>query len=1133
MKKTLTLFIALLLCAAAPSMASVTRASGDSGDTPFKTTTITDGQFAPTTTWYLIRLGEGGALLNDNDGADYMAIGRATTTYEDKDLWCFTGNSDEGYSIYNKQAGATKVLASSSTMTTLAGFSGTGGSTYPTMQTEGELPAGYIGKWYFTESTDIADIEGWYMKLQGTNYAVNNFGGNGKLAFWVEGTDKNSTVYFEAATQSVEILVSGGTWTASNQNGTWHSKWESNDIDGLSFATSANNMTASGDYIAGYSGTSQSSTYTLTVPEGYVVTNICFGYKNTDTGSHTLNLSIEGRTLTSTSTLQNISIDIEEPERTITFTQTGANKGITFSDFIVTYAPDTEEPEPCFEVFPTMTSGDIPYRIPAIATAHNGDLIAVADYRHSRADIGMATNGRIDLRARISKDNGKNWGEIFDIVQGQGAAGVNTPGQMYVGFGDPCIVADRESDRVLVISCSGNVSFPNGTRNNHQGIAHFYSYNNGETWSDPVDRSESIYSQFDNSPYGPVRAMFVGSGKISQSKYIKVKDYYRLYCAVLVKDVNSTHINFVLYSDDFGESWTVLGGPDIAPIPGGADEPKADELPDGSVIVSSRVTGGRHYNIFSYTDAEAAKGSWGTYRTSNNSTSGVVAVNNSTNGEIITVPVTRKADNKPMYLFLQSVPFGSGRANVGIYYKELESLNDFVNADSISFNWDGRHQSSKLSSAYSTLCWQQDNTLAFLYEEDTYGTSGGGYTIVYKNYSIEQITDSAYTYNPNIDDMEFVANSADVKLNILGIDENNNYVGCILGSSIEDINSVIDTYKSEPTYDNYQAINTAIQNAATAEIVPGTWYRLRNFARSNSTLYIKPEASRMTADTSNLSNADQLLSFVPATEDGTYYLYNGNYQYYLGPLGANETQPIVTTSTSDAGVWSLITRKNGKSSLVCENRTGTNVGLHLAGDNVRLVPWTADSEASLWYIEPVDEYPVRIEEYAAVNYPFAYNVPEGVTAYTAGEVSTVEGVEYVTITAIENGFVPANTAVILEAASGTYNLLVSNADTESLATQLSGTLKSATVSGSNVYTLNGSVFTKRATTSGTIAANTAYYTADSSASELPFQNLTTGIQDVLGDNNKPVKFYDLNGCEVSKPTRGIYITSNGKKVFVK
>ena len=45
----------------------------------------------------------------------------------------------------------------------------------------------------------------------------------------------------------------------------------------------------------------------------------------------------------------------------------------------------------------------IPFRIPAIATASNGDLVTVCDYRFSREDIGVVLNGRIDLVYRTSK----------------------------------------------------------------------------------------------------------------------------------------------------------------------------------------------------------------------------------------------------------------------------------------------------------------------------------------------------------------------------------------------------------------------------------------------------------------------------------------------------------------------------------------------------------------------------------------------------------------------------------------------------------------------------------------------------------------------------------------------------------
>ena len=1109
---------------------------------PFKATTIENGEFAEGTTWYTMGIGEGAKLIKDNAGADHIALGVSTPKGNDDELWCFVGNETDGYAVYNKQAGATKVLASKTTMSPLAGYGGTGGSTHPTMQDAANLPEGYVGRWDFAASNKIANVNGYFMRIHGTNYAVNDFGGIGKLAFWAEGADAGSTIVFTAAETSVEILASKGEFTASNANGTWHSKWESGELAGFSLSANANNMTTSGDYIAGYSGQSGTCSYTLTAPEGLVIKSYSFDYVNTNNdGSYALTLAVGGNNYTSSATVQHLDVKVEEPARTVYFTQSGANKGITFSNFVVYMGLDIRTPEPAFDVFPTLTTGAIPYRIPAIATAKNGNIIAVADYRHSRADIGMATNGRIDLRARISKDNGETWGEIFDIIQGKGAAGINpSNNDMYVGFGDPAIVADRESNRVLVISCSGNVSFPNGQRNNHQGIAHFYSEDCGETWSTPVDRAEHIYAQFDNTQHGPVRAMFVGSGKISQSRYIKVGEYYRIYCAVLVKNVNGTHVNFVLYSDNFGESWTVLGGGEVSPIPSGGDEPKADELPDGSVIISSRTSGGRIYNIFSYTDSEKAEGSWGTAKYSNSSNNGTIAVSNSTNGEIMFVPAKRTADDKKVYLALQSVPLGSGRANVGIYYKELETLEDFISPEAIAADWDGRHQSSYVAGAYSTMTLQHDNNIGFLYEEDTYGTSGGGYTIVYKNYSIEYITDSAYVFDADVDKHAIVAAGIDAK--IAGFDtEAPVYVGSVDGKSLDAVAELIEAYKATPSYAAYEAINAAIANLPRLEVEAGKWYRIRNSERSNATLYMNPEASRVSAAASNVNNANQLFTFLPTGNDKEFYLYNGNYQYMLGPLGANETQPIVTTDNAAAGKWKIESTTTGLSSIICQNKTGGHTGLHLAGDNTRLVPWTNNADASLWYIEPVDEYELTIEEYAAVCMPFAMTLPEGITAYTAGAPQTADGVEYVPLTECGTGVIAANTPVILTAENGTYYIGVGGeAEALEADNKLKGVLKSASVSGSNIYTLKNSEFAKRTSSTGTIAANTAYYTADNAAASLPVKKgEVTGIEEVKAEptvdasqSGKVKGIYDLHGRKVTKPVKGIYII-DGKKVLVK
>ncbi len=1100
---------------------------------PFKVTTIENGEFAEGTTWYTMGIGEGAKLIKDNAGAEYITLGSSLATGADEELWCFVGNATDGYAVYNKQAGTSKVLASKTTMSAISGYGGTGGSTYPTMQDATNLPSGYVGRWDFATSNKIADVNGYFMRIHGTNYAVNNFGGIGKLAFWAEGADAGSTIVFTAAETSLEILASAGSFTASNANGTWHSKWESSVLAGFSLSANANNMTTSGDYIAGYSGQSGTCTYTLTAPEGMVVTGYSFDYVNTNNdGSYALTLNVEGKSYTSSATSQHLDVEVAEPARTVSFTQAGANKGITYSNFIVYMKLDIRTPEPSVDVF-TTTPATIPYRIPAITTARNGNIIAVADYRHSRADIGMAKNGRIDIRARISKDNGETWGDIFDVIQGKGAAGIDASNNdMYVGFGDPAIVADRESDRVLLITCSGNVSFPNGQRNNHQGIAHFYSEDNGENWSIPEDRSEHIYAQFDASQQYKAAAMFVGSGKISQSRYIKVGEYYRIYCAVLVKPQAGNNVNFVLYSDNFGESWTVLGGVDVSPIPSGGDEPKAEELPDGSVIISSRTSGGRIYNIFSYTNSAKAEGSWSTATYSNANNNGTVAVNNSTNGEILFVPARRTADDKQVYLALQSVPLGSGRANVGIYYKELETLADFVSPEVFAADWDGRHQASYLSGAYSTMCLQQDNNIGFLYEEDTYG-GNGGYTIVYKNYSIEYLTDSAYVYDATVDRTAVVAAGLDSKIASFDTDAPA-YVGTVDGSALSAVSELIEAYKATPSYEAYEAINAAIANLPRVEVEAGKWYRIRNTERSGATLYLNPEASRVSTAKSNVNNANQLFSFVPTGNDKEFYLYNGNYQYMLGPLGANETQPVVTTDEAAAGKWKISSTADGKSSIICQNKTGGNTGLHLAGDNVRLVPWTNNAPASLWYIEPVDEFEVSIDGFAAVCLPFAMVVPEGVVAYTAGAAQEIDGVTVAPLTEYGKGVVAAGVPVVLAAESGTYIIGVGDtAEPYEGENMLGGVLKSKSVSGSNVYTLNGSVFEKRTSSTGTMPANMAYYTADSEAASIALKKGETTSIGSIATENAELKFYDLKGNLVEKPQRGIYVTSDGKTVLVK
>ena len=207
---------------------------------------------------------------------------------------------------------------------------------------------------------------------------------------------------------------------------------------------------------------------------------------------------------------------------------------------------------------------------------------------------------------------------------------------------------------------------------------------------------------------------------------MKVGNFYRLYAALCTLSGN-----FVIYSDDFGDTWRVLGDPNHSPARDG-DEPKCEELPDGSVILSSRYQG-RLFNIFTFTDAAKGEGTWDLRAKALD----MKNVQNACNGEIILLPVTRKKDSKKVWIALQSIPFGPNRTNVGFYYHEL--LADHEGAALFAYNWKKGLQVSTQSSAYSTFTLQKDGKLGFLWEEGP-----TGYNIDYRPLSVEEITGGEY-----------------------------------------------------------------------------------------------------------------------------------------------------------------------------------------------------------------------------------------------------------------------------------------------------------------------------------------------------------------------------------------------------
>ena len=380
-------------------------------------------------------------------------------------------------------------------------------------------------------------------------------------------------------------------------------------------------------------------------------------------------------------------------------------------------------------LFKTQVPDTIPYRIPAIASLSDGSLLALADYRYCRSDIGW---GRVDIHGRKSYDDGASWTEEFTLLEGSGISKA-----VDCGFGDAALVADREGEEVMLIAVCGETVYWHETTNrqNPNRIALLRSLDNARTWQPWTEITEDIYSLFDESSNGCVQSCFVGSGKIFQSRMFKYGSHYRIYAALCARPYG----NRVLYSDDFGRTWDVLGGIDALPAING-DEPKCEELPDGSVVLSSRTRGGRIFNIFTCSDASKAEGQWGEAAFSGADNNGCAAIDNACNGEILIVPAVRKSDGKRVSIAFQSVPLGPGRTRVGVYFKEVTGG---VTPITMASDWEKPYKVSDQPSAYSTMVLQSNGNIAFYYEEENKPVEGG-FDMVYKEIPVDSLTFDRY-----------------------------------------------------------------------------------------------------------------------------------------------------------------------------------------------------------------------------------------------------------------------------------------------------------------------------------------------------------------------------------------------------
>ncbi len=336
------------------------------------------------------------------------------------------------------------------------------------------------------------------------------------------------------------------------------------------------------------------------------------------------------------------------------------------------------------DIFNTgMQKGVSCYRIPAIVTASNGDLIAAIDERVP--DCGdLRTNTDVNIIIKRSSDNGATW----------------TPVEMVVDFplgesaSDPSLIVDRETKEIFMFYNFMNLK----TERNIYYLHMVKSSDNGKTWSKPLDITSQI-----SKPEWHKDFKFITSGRGIQTRSGKL-----LHCLV-----NLRHGLRVFGSDDHGKSWYVL---DAAINP--ADESKIVELTDGTWMINSRVNGlGKR---FIHTSTDEGK-TW-------KSKSDESLIDPGCNASIIRYTDTKDGYTKNRLLFANA-KMKKGRKNmtVRISYDEGKT-------------WSEGKTIYTEGSAYASLTILKNGNIGLFFEKDNYIRN------TFVSFSLEWLTDGKDIY---------------------------------------------------------------------------------------------------------------------------------------------------------------------------------------------------------------------------------------------------------------------------------------------------------------------------------------------------------------------------------------------------
>lgn len=383
------------------------------------------------------------------------------------------------------------------------------------------------------------------------------------------------------------------------------------------------------------------------------------------------------------------------------------------------------------------------------------------------------------------------------------------------------------------------------------------------------------------------------------------------------------------------------------------------------------------------------------------------------------------------------------------------------------------------------------------------------------------------------------------------IEGKENYIGNYQISDVNDLKTLIgqeDATAQEIKEQTEKVINN--RNLPNA----GKYYYIQSTMAfsdgETKAIYENPDGSNIAWNTVTQGPAE-LWQFEDEG-NGKYYIKSANTGKYMKLEVGN---PTATLNTEKTSAFTFEERDNmitlgianypaGGDKTTLTLQTGNTWGSVANADNTSgnyagSYNDYAEKYANKWNIIEANSVKINIgtSEYATLWLPYAVDLSgSGVEAYTIANIEN----STVTLKKIEGNIVPANSAVILKGTAGTYDFAIAADNTqESITGELQGTNIATTVATDvNAYILGnieGKVgFYQMDGTDRTIAANKAYLVLPASMSQIRsivIGGPTTGIDETVAETAAE-EYYDLQGRRVMNPTKGIYVTKSGKKVFI-